>query len=78
MALKTDNHKNKKEILEKVRNLSDKDLWEIVKLFDLCSYCWHDKPEKCEYRPIRKKLGMGECNVYKDKRELYINEGDDE
>lgn len=69
MNLKT-NGKPDKEILEKVRELSDEELWGMVGVFDGCIDCWDDKPEECEYRPIRKKLGLGECYVYEIKTNL--------
>ena len=64
--------KHKKEILKNLRNLDDDSLWEVAKIFDFCGDCWHWEPEKCELRPIRKKLGLGECEVYRMRQNIEI------
>lgn len=60
--------KRKKSILKKVRALSDKDLLKVIEIFDVCQECWMSHPEKCKYRPIRKRLGLDECHTFEVKQ----------
>ena len=58
-----------KKILKKARKLNDKELRKIIEVFDTCMECWNlKKPEDCEYRKIRLKIGLGECNSVKMKK----------
>jgi len=48
--------------------LNDRDLRKVLEVFDACMECWRPDPERCKYRPVRKKLGLGECMVYEAKQ----------
>jgi len=50
-------------VLKKVRELNDNDLRRIVEIFNMCQVCWQKDIEKCEYRKVRKLIGLGECQV---------------
>jgi len=52
-----------KTVLIKARQLSDRDLTKIIEIFDCCQECWTDKPEKCRFRPVRKKIGLKELKI---------------
>ena len=54
----------------RVRILNDDDIRTLIDVFDGCGECWDDTPEDCEYRPLRKKIGLGDCHVLEVKKNL--------
>ena len=63
---KTFDESNKKQLISKLKELDDDSLWKILEVFDACFIgdCRHHQPDKCKYRPVRKMLGLTECEVY--------------
>jgi len=53
-----------------VRKLSDEDVKELIAVFDGCTECWDDAPEDCEHRPLRERIGVGDCYVLEIKKNL--------
>lgn len=61
--------------ISKLKKLNNKDLRKIIEVFDSCIECWDNQnPEKCELQPIRKKLGLKECDMIKQKKWIQKRE----
>ena len=78
MDLVTDDtsEKKKKELIRNLKGMSDEDLFSIIRAFDSCQVgaCWKLDCEGCEFYPIRKRLGLGNCLVHQSNERMRKKE----